>query len=82
MITAWHCDNLYSGGKSSVFIGQDCIVTASTTQLVQVAFPSGTSSNPMIVRDDGTLVFGLGIVIFFLAIMFFGLLFNSFGLRK
>ncbi len=74
MISTWHCDNLYS---KSVFIGQNCVVTASST----VAITSPTTT-PQIVRDDGTLVFGLGIVIFFLAIMFFGLLFNSFGLKK
>ena len=78
MMTAWHCENLYAGDPS-VFVGQDCIVTASTTQ----PFPaSGSVENPMIVRDDGSLVFGLGIVIFFVAIMFFGLLFNSLGLKN
>ena len=74
MINAWHCDNTYSGDPA-VFTGQDCTVTASTSL-------SGTPQNPVIVRDDGSIVFGLGIIIFFVAILFFGLVFNSFGLKR
>ena len=72
MIKSWHCENIYTG-STFTFTGQDCI--ASTTV-------SGTPQNPLVVRDDGSLVFGVGILIFFSAIMFFGLVFNSFDFKK
>ncbi|MEI6057746.1 MAG: hypothetical protein WCQ60_02125 [bacterium] len=59
MINAWHCQNIYAGSSSDYT--SDCTVTASTSL-------SGTPENPIIVRDDGSLVFGLGIIIFFVAI--------------
>lgn len=77
MINAWHCQNIYSGGKNSIITGQDCTVSSSTpTSLL------GTYDKPIISRDDGSIIFGLGVIIFFSAILFFGLLFNSFNLKK
>lgn len=78
MITEWHCENIYSG-KPSTLLGQDCFVTASSTPDQS---PSSNSLNPTIVRDDGSLIFGVGIIIFFIAMIFFGLLFNSFKVEK
>lgn len=76
--SSWRCENLYSDDIPRIYIGQECTTTpySSTTTL------SGTAENPIVVRDDGSLIFGLGIIIFFSAIMFFGLLFNSLGIKK
>jgi len=48
-------------------------VTASSTTCTV----SASSTEPLLVRDSGELVFGIGILIFFSSIMFFGLVGNS-----
>ncbi len=75
MINSWHCDNLYNTDEPPLMIEQSCVVTSSSTQALIA------SDSPITVRDNGSMVFGLGIIIFFLSILFCGFLFNSFSLK-
>ena len=75
MINAWHCENIYSGDPA-VLTGQDCTVSSTSPSL------SGTPDNPLITRDDGSVVFALGIIIFFLSVFFFATLFSALGMKS
>ena len=76
MINSWYCDSVYNNDTPPLIVGENCSVTSSSTQAVLPI------SSPLIVRDDGTVVFGLGIIIFFLSVLFFATLFGSFdGLK-
>jgi len=74
MINSWHCDNIYNTDEPPLMIEQTCTVTSSST-------PPAIAS-PITVRDDGTMVFGLGIIIFFLSVFFFATLFGALGMKS
>lgn len=76
MINSWHCDNLYNTDEPPLMIEQTCTVTSSSTP------PAVLGDSPITVRDDGTMIFGLGIIIFFLAVFFFATLFGALGMKS
>jgi len=77
MINSWHCDNLYNTDTPPLIVEQTCTVTSSSTQ------PISLGDSPITVRDDGSMIFGMGIIIFFLSVLFFATLFGSFkGLKS
>gem|GEM_PF-2094967 len=71
MINSWHCDNLYNTDEPPLMVEQTCTVTSSSTQ------PAIFPDSPISVRDDGSMIFGIGIIIFFLSVLFFATVFAS-----